>query len=77
MRTLAAALAAAALAGLLSGCTTTSPLGAGPVSNPPDGHGSTAGQVVSAASAGPLPPESVPPYLLAFTGPAGPANPVP
>jgi hypothetical protein len=77
MRTLAAALAAAALAGLLSGCMATSPLGAGPVSNPPDGPGSTAGQVVSAAPAGRLPPESVPPYFLAFTGPTGPANPVP
>jgi hypothetical protein len=78
MRTLAAALAAAALAGLLSGCAPTfNPLGAGPVGNPPDGPGSTAGRVVSAAPAGRLPPESVPPYFLAFTGPIGPANPVP
>ncbi len=72
MRTLAAALA-----GLLSGCMATSPLGAGPVSDPSDGPGSTAGQVVSAAPARRLPPESVPPYFLAFTGPTGPANPVP
>jgi hypothetical protein len=78
MRTLAAALAVAALAGLLSGCTPSfNFLGSGPVSNPPDRPGSTAGQLVSATSAGRLPPESVPPYFLAFTGPTGPASPAP
>jgi len=77
MKALAAALAAAALAGLLSSCTPGfNYLGQGPVGNPPDGPGSTSGQVVSAAPAGRLPPESVPPYFLAFTGPVGPANPV-
>jgi len=78
VKALAAALAVAALAGLLSGCTPGfNYLGQGPVGNPPDGPGSTAGRVVSAAPAGRLPPESVPPYFLAFTGPAGPANPAP
>lgn len=78
MKTLAAALAVAALAGLLGGCTPSfNYLGQGPVSNPPDGPGSTAGRVVSATPAGRLPPESVPPYFLAFTGPTGPADPVP
>jgi hypothetical protein len=78
MRKLAAALAAAALAGLLSGCTAASNppdiLGSTTVSNPPDSPGSTAGQVVSATSAARLPPESVPPYFLALTGPAGPTG---
>jgi hypothetical protein len=78
MKTLAAALAVAALAGMLSSCTPSfNYLGQGPVGNPPDGPGRVAGQVVSAAPAGRLPPESVPPYFLAFTGPTGPADPAP
>jgi hypothetical protein len=66
-------LAAAALAG----CTTASFnwTGQGPVSNPADSPGSTAGPVVSATPAGRLPPESVPPYFLELAGPAGTAAP--
>jgi hypothetical protein len=72
----AAVLAATALAGLLSGCTAGFNWeGAGPVSNPPDSPGSTAGPVVSATLAGRAPPESVPPYFLELTGPAGTAAP--
>ena len=73
----AAVLAATALAGLLSGCTAASfnRTRAGPVSNPPDSPGSTAGPVVSATLAGRVPPESVPPYFLELTGPAGTAAP--
>jgi hypothetical protein len=69
MRKMAAALSAAALAGLLGGCTPF-----GPVPNPPDSPGSTAGQPVGATSDARLPPESVPPYLLSLTSPAGPAS---
>ena len=69
-------LAAAALAGLLSGCTPGFKyLGQGPVGNPPDGPGRTTGRVVSAAPAGRVPPESVPPYFLELDGPAGTAVP--
>lgn len=73
----AAVLAATALAGLLSSCTaaTFNWTGAGPVSNPPDSPGSTAGPVVSATRGGRVPPESVPPYFLELTGPAGTAAP--
>jgi hypothetical protein len=68
-------LAATVLAGLLSSCTSFNWMGAGPVSNPPDGPGTTAGPVVSAMLAGRVPPESVPPYFLELTGPAGTAVP--
>ena len=71
----AAVLAATVLAGLLSSCTSFNYLGQGAVSNPPDGPGTTAGPVVSATPAGRVPPESVPPYFLELTGPAGTAAP--
>jgi hypothetical protein len=70
MRKMAAALAVATLAGLLGAC---SPFG-GQVPNPPDSPGSTTGPQVSATSAARLPPESVPPYVLALTSPAGSAK---
>jgi len=72
-----ALLAATALAVLLGRCTAANFnwMGQGPVSNRPDGPGSTAGRVVSATLAGRVPPESVPPYFLELEGPAGTAVP--